>query len=221
MIASESPIWRIAKIVLGGAVFLAFLGILALLATNGSKTGLALTAVAAFGPVALYFGMKRPLVFPFAFYAFMVPFDNLLTIAHFGTVTKLLAIICGAAMVYYLMRNRTYVKPSRSLWLWGIAIVWMALSVLWAIDPKLSVTRLATFGELFLLFLGLSLLPARKQDLNIVLLAVCLGGVAASLYGAYLFHSGTAQFIQGAKITSGRVYLQNAENFIDPNHFGA
>ena len=47
-------------------------------ATGGSKTGIVLASIIALSPFAIYAAISRPFVFPFAAYAFLTPFNDIL-----------------------------------------------------------------------------------------------------------------------------------------------
>src|SRR5579872_4359503 len=57
----------------------------------GSKTRIAIALMLALSPVLLWVAISRPVLFPLSVYVMFVPFDNLLGISNFGTLTKLLA----------------------------------------------------------------------------------------------------------------------------------
>lgn len=181
----------------------------------GTKTGFALAMLAVLGPVAAYAALTAPLVFPFALFVLLVPFDNLLGFSSAGTVTKLVAIASGMALVLYLVRTRRIVVPDRSILWWGALMLWVIASLLWAIDPKVGALRAATLLELMTLFAAVSFMPIDRRALGWVVAAVIASGVLAGGYGAYIFHSG----IDVSK--NGRLFLSNDETLIDPNQFAA
>lgn len=198
-----------------GMFVLAVLSTLGLTVFSGTKTGVALALAAATGPLALYGAIVAPLIFPFSLFAVLVPFDNLLSLSAFGTFTRLLAIACGACLVFWLLRTRRAIAPDRALWWWILLALWAATSMIWAIDPEMSVAHMLTLCQLLSLFAALALFPIERRTLYIILGAVVLSGVLASGYGAYLFRHGTDVGAQG------RLFLANDNDVIDPNHFAA
>lgn len=181
----------------------------------GTKTGAALALLAVLGPVCAYSALTAPLVFPFAFFILLVPFDNLLGFSSFGTITKLVAIFSGAALVLYLARTRKIVVPDRSVLWWGGFALWVVASLLWAIDPVYGAARVATLLQLMVLYGAVVLMPIDRRALGWLVVAIILSGVLAGGYGAYLFHSG----IDVSK--NGRLFMANDDTLIDPNQFAA
>lgn len=181
---------------------------------QGSKTITLLAVVLGLAPVVLYIATKWPIIFPVCFYILFIPFDNLLGVSQFGTVTKLLAILSGIALAFWLIRHKQANRVPISVKIWGILLFWMSLSVLWAIDPTLSGARLISFTLLFLLYLALAVMPAKLRDLKAMLLASVVGGVVAAGYGTYLFYHGLGLILK-------RLIISNGQDAIDPNHFAA
>jgi O-antigen ligase len=210
---------RPRELVVGAMLALGALATLGITALAGTKTGVALAFAAVVGPLAAYGAIFAPLVFPFTFYVMLVPFDNLLSTAAFGTVTRLLAILCGASIVFWLIRTRRAIMPERSVFLWGLLWLWSAVSLTWAIDPAFGYTRFFTFTQLLALYFAVSLVPIDRRTLRIVVAGIILGSVIAAGYGAYLFG-------HGIDTQSGRLFLSNDvdvvySGHIDPNHFAA
>jgi hypothetical protein len=170
--------------------------------TLGTRTGLAL-GVATIGiPIATYLAITRPILFPFGLYVVLVPFDNLLVIPHWGTLTKLAAICSGAAIAFWMLRKKQILPLRQPLVLWGILILWAAASFSWALDVSdYSVAIFATLVQLFLLYAALSLIPVSDRDLRVVSFCVILGATAAAAYGIYLFS-------HGMDIYKGRLFIE-------------
>lgn len=198
-----------------GIAILALLAAVGAIMLAGTKTGFALAFLAVVGPIAVYTALAAPLVFPFALFIVLVPFDNLLGLSSFGTLTKLVAIASGAALVLYLVRTRRVTLPDRSILWWAGYLLWVVCSLLWAIDAPYGASRLATLAELMTLFFAVSLMPMDRAKLGWIVGTIIASGVLAGAYGAYIFHSG----IDVSK--NGRLFLANAQTLIDPNQFAA
>src|SRR5579863_9914200 len=197
-------------------VVLALLSALGAIALSGTKTGVALALAAAAGPFAVYGALFAPFAFPFAAFVLLVPFDNLLSVAAFGTLTRALAVACGGAFVLYLLRTRRIIVPDRALVLWMLFCTWALASAMWAIDPEASYAHLFTLFQLLALYGVASIMPVARTSLGIVIAAVIASGASAGLYGAYVFHHAGAQVS-----ANGRLFLANDTNIVDPNHFSA
>lgn len=192
-------------------------------AMAGSKKEIAVAVVVATVPIMLYLALTRPFIFPFSLYVLLVPFDNLLSIdPHYGTVTKLVAICAGVALLFSLVRNRRIVSPDRAMFVWLALLVWMSLSVFWSIDSDTAVAKLVTYAELILLYVVVAVTPITTKEFRILLGAVVLGGLVSSVYAVHLFHSGVD--VQKAEIDqqmAARVIVRAGEAKIDPNAFAA
>lgn len=200
-----------------GFAILACAGVaaLAITALAGTKTGVALALISIGGPVLGYVAIVAPLVFPFGLYVLLVPFDNILNVGAFGTLTKLLAIVAGAAIIFYLVRTKRAVAPPRSLLLWCAFLAWATLTAFWAIDQGAVFRMLPTAIELLILYAAISVLPAERSNFRYVALATIGGGILAAAYGAYLFHHGIDLYY------GGRLRITTDTGAIDPNHFAA
>lgn len=219
--------WMVAQIRAGaratltpkvlGAVLVMILGAIGAYASvtlAGTKTGIALAGLCIFGPAAAYAAIVSPMTFPFLIYILVVPFDNLLAMHAFGSVSRLIAIAAGGAMAFYLLRTRKAVPTPKLMAIWFIYYLWMFASTFWAIDSKASFALFPTAVQLFALYLVIALMPVTYAELRRITLVIILSFVGAAAYGVYLFHSGAAV---GA---GDRLWLSNAANqTIDPNHF--
>ncbi|MBV8489144.1 MAG: O-antigen ligase family protein [Candidatus Eremiobacteraeota bacterium] len=200
-----------------GIAIAAAFGIVACAAVTlfaGTKTGMVMALVSVAGPVLLYAAIVAPLVFPFCAYVALVPFDNILDISAFGTLTKILGIVSGAAILFYLVRTRKAVRPSPALLLFGALYFWMVLSAFWALDTASVFSLLPTMVALLVLYAAISLFPADERSVRWVVLTTILGSVVAALYGAYLFH-------HGLDARNNRLWITTDTGTIDPNHFAA
>lgn len=203
---------------LAGGLLVAFGGLVAALAVSalaGTKTGFVLALTAIGGPLAFYLAIVAPLVFPFGLYVGLVPFDNLLTLSAFGTLTKVLGMASGAALIFYLVRTRRAVRPSPSLMIWGALYLWAATTAFWAYDQTLVFGALLTSIQLAVLYAAICVFPSDRHAVRWTTIAIIVGGIAAAAYGAYLFHNGTDIYY------GSRLRITTDSGAIDPNHFAA
>jgi O-antigen ligase len=205
---------RPPQLVAGAMLALGAVAALGITVLAGTKTGVALAVAAVLGPLAAYGAICAPMIFPFTLYVTIVPFDNLLNTSAFGTVTRLLAILCGASIVLWLIRTRRAIMPDRSVLFWGAVWLWSAISLIWAIDPTFGYVPLLTFAQLLVLYFAVSLVPIDRRTLRIVVAGIIFGSVIAAGYGAYLFG-------HGMDTLNNRLFLENDNNIVDPNQFAA
>jgi hypothetical protein len=212
-------------LLLVGITALGLMSAAAMFIVGGSKHDIVFSLAVTALPVTVIIAATRPLVFPFGLYVLALPFDNLLDIPGFGTITKLLGLLSGACILFWLIRHNRLTKPSLALIVWLAFLLWASLSVFWAADASSALSRLLTYVELILLLAGLAVIPADRTDIMALIFACIVGSLIAALYAIYLFHSGdnlVYQQVGGVKV--GRVFIQGAQNVkgdeIDPNHFG-
>jgi exopolysaccharide production protein ExoQ len=201
-----------------GAAIVAFLGLIASYAgvqMAGTKTGAALAILAVTGPVLVALSLFSPLVFPFGLYALLTPFDAILVISSASTVTKVIGALSAGALIFYLLRTKRAADPDLSVAMWLLYTLWLTSSMFWAIDSTRSLDLLPTALLLFALYAVVSLVRVNLPTLDTVSRFVMAGGVAASVYALYLYHTGMA-------IREQRLWLvtDNGMNW-NPDHLSA
>jgi O-antigen ligase len=212
---SESPRHAFSPLLFALAVVALSVAAAYLLA-GGSKKDVALALAVAAAPVLIYLAIKRPFIFPFGLYAVLVPFNHLSFVEGLGTMTKLAGILASAALIFYVVRTKRWVRPPRVLFAWLAFVTWICASVLWAVNPDGSLYVIGILLQLFALFAVTSIVEVSPRELRIVLALIALGGIAAAAYGGKLF-------LAGAQTESNRLFLQSAVQgqSVDPNHFSA
>lgn len=184
---------------------------------SGTRFGAALALLAGVGPIAVLCALRAPLLFPFGLLVLLVPFDNLLVLKSFGTLTKLLALASDVALIAWYLRTRLHVTPSRALICWlGFAVL-AAASFTWAPQADMGIPMALSVGSLMLLYAFVSFMPLSRKTLEAVIGMTVAGATIAGAYGAYLFHRGVDVG------QDGRLMIASADGSgsIDPNHFAA
>ena len=211
------------RAVVAAAVLLVLGGIATIIAASGGIAAfnfpvkLAIVGIcAAFGLALTYF---RPILFPFAAYLYMVPFDNLLQTGS-GTITKFLGLACAVVVLLVLLNRNYVVNPPVAVALWGAFLVWNVCSLMWSEDPGFRPDLLLQTAQLFALYFIFSMLKIRRSDLNVLLTAVVAGGATCAGYGVWLFSHGTA--IHNDSALSHRLtIIVSPGSFINADHFAA
>ena len=193
--------------------------VLLALVMSGSTPKMAMAAIIVLVPVLALTAWKKPMLFPYAAYALLVPFDNLLAVSTFGTATKLLGFAAGAAFLFWTLRRRRIVAPPASLILWALLLTWMALSLIWTSSPADGMRGFQTMLQILLLYTVISMTPIDTKDLTWLLRGLICGGIAAAIFGIYVFHYQNPIEAELQR-EFGRVAIQFGENAtIDVNHF--
>lgn len=181
---------------------------------SGTKTGTVLSLVTTIGPALLYASLTAPLSFPFAVYMFLSPFDSVLNMDQFGTITRLLGAASAAALLFYMIRTKRAIEPPKATALWIVLLLWMAASMFWAIDVASAQALLPTMLQLFGLYVIVAMMPLKLPSLQRITVAVALGGIASALYGIYMD-------VTGAGIFKDRLFIHTDSSALNPDHFAA
>ena len=159
-------------------------------------------------------------------YAFLVPFDAVLTAGQAGRIhlhtTWFVAIeACGILLMVGVLERGFVRPPQAALWL-SLFVFWAVLSSAWAIRSEIAPFRLPELLLLLLLYLvAVSSRVTEKELDTIVWLAVLGGSVAASI-SLYQFSQGQ-YFIRpdAPQIETGRAALSAGAFATEPNALGA
>lgn len=200
-----------------GLGFIAAFGIIAAFASvalAGTKTGMVVALASTIGPALLYAMLAAPITFPFSVYVLLVPFDSILNLPQFGTLTKLLGLAAALALLFYMIRTKRMKEPPKATALWLLLSLWMTASLFWAIDVQSAQNILPTSLSLFGLYVVVSMLPLSIGGLRQVVAAVLTGGVVSALYGIYFFHSGA-----GLVKDQDRLFIRTDTSVMNPDHF--
>jgi putative inorganic carbon (hco3(-)) transporter len=188
----------------------------AVLLGSGTKMSMVLAFGLAAAPIAIYIAIRQPFIFPFGLYAALVPFNHLVVIHGFGTMTKLAGVASGVALLFYILRTKRVARPSTALFAWLAFVTWACMSAAWAAHPETSLGLINILLQLFFLFAVTAIAPIDSTELRWLLAAIAAGGVAAAAYGGKLFLGGTQTLDNRLFIDSA-----NAGEYLDPNHFAA
>jgi hypothetical protein len=177
---------------------------------SGSPLGLMLAIAIAIAPVGLALAVTRPLIVPFALWAALVPFDNLLVIGGIGRIGKPLGAAAAFAAILTMLIRRRALMPPASVGVWTLLALFATMSLWWASSPDFGVLILQQTASLLIVGAILSMLPADRRDLGALFCGIVGGGVAASIYAIVLY-----------AVTGHPLFIGDAQRPIDHNHFGA
>ena len=205
--------WKFALIALGVGVYgvLAFIGFnLALAPTGcpmfwnvfaiycGTHTGMALALCLFVTPIAAYFAVKRPWLFPVTLYALLVPSDSYLNFTSLtggSSLTKVAAILATGAMIWYLARTKRFVNPGSATVAWLVYGAYASLTLLWGFHVEdNTLTLWGTLWQLIFFYVILACARIEEDEFRIVLIAWMIGNMFASCFGASVFGFGGAKF---------------------------
>ena|GEM_PF-387182 len=175
------------------------------------------SAIVFLGPALVWLALARPVLFPYALFALLVPFDNLLGIGSSGTVTRLLGLASGACFLFTIVRTRRIIAPGATIGWIAAMLLYGAITLVWSIDPTTGNLDWRTLFELGALYTIASLVPIRGRDLRVIVAAIIFGGVLAGLYGIYTFHGERAALLS-ADVT-GRLWFSFGGHRMDVNLF--
>ncbi|MBA4373992.1 MAG: hypothetical protein C0402_14170 [Thermodesulfovibrio sp.] len=163
-----------------------------LIAGIAIATGKLIYLGALFVPLMIYLSLMHPFIFPFGAYAFLIPFDQLLSLGDFGgglTLTKVLGIcIIPVLFMKGTMENKMH-APDPTTFLWISLVLYAVLSVLWAIQPGVAGGRVSTAVGLILLYLMSASYKAQRSELEALKWCILCGGILAAILTINNFRS--------------------------------
>lgn len=146
-------------------------------------------------PICIYLSITRPFIFPFGLYAFLIPFDSILSVsgtAQGATLTKLLGILTiPVLLVKGSFENRIKKPEVASIW-WIFFVIYSISSIAWSIMPDKAWSRIPTLVGLFLLYFVASFYRPFEDELEILKKFIIIGGLLASVISIYYFLSGSS-----------------------------
>jgi O-antigen ligase len=170
----------------------------------GSHTGMALAASIYVFPIALFFAIRRPWIFPVALYALMVPSDSYLNFTQLtggSSLTKIAAILATMAILFKLFRAKKFVNPGGAPLAWTVYAIWCSMTILWAFNPNEDVISWwFTLLQLVAFYVVLVVAPIDEQDFRIVFNSFIVGAMFASLFGAYTFGVGGHKIVNEGRL---------------------
>jgi O-antigen ligase len=143
--------------------------------------------------VALF--VARPLRTVLPLYAATLPIASVVRLgvpfpAPFNTLSSLLGGLTIAAGVGHIILYRRGRVPTLPVAMWMLFLAWAGVSAFWALSIGSAVDEVVLAVSLLSLLVVVSLLPAEEPDLDVLRLAIILGGIAVGLYALVLIPSG-------------------------------
>jgi len=151
--------------------------------------------------------LRWPVESSLGLYAFLVPFDDVATLASGGdagpTLTKFVG--GGAALILVgvgLVERRLTPPPRAALWL-TLFILWAGMTSVWSFDTQNAYLRLATAGGLIAVYLSAVSLHVTEKELRAMIWLAILGACAAAVYSLHAFSRGTMYTGRASLILGG------------------
>jgi O-antigen ligase len=179
----------------------------------------AVGSVLAFLPLLIYIALRRPLGLPFALYAILAEFDNLLPPGPMGTIAKLSGFLLLVVIFVKLLYGKRFTKSGYELLAWFLYFTWTAASLIWTIDFGGGIKELQQYVSLFLLYALLSVSTADATDIRTATLAVSSAGVMVGLFELASYHS--AALNSTTSVLRATLSASDTNNVVDPNQLGS
>ncbi len=146
----------------------------------------------------------------------LLPFEGISVIGEGERGLMSLAFVVSLWIVFAvgIVSGRLQRPSLTTIWC-GAFVAWVASSILWAVRPDISLNHIATVVALFLFFLVVSSFRPTKAEFNCIITLTVVGGVVASLYSLYQFHSGISLVTR----ESIRATLSAGDTLVNPNRF--
>ena len=176
---------------------------------------------------------RRPVAASLGIYAFLLPFDSVLSIGQAGSIHLhfiwfVAAAVCGILLVRGLL-GRGFVRPPHAV-LWPSLIVfWGMMSAWWAINTEKAVFRLPIIALFLILYLAAACVRVSEKELAMIGWLAILGGCVAATAGLYELHQGRSFLPSHPNLgtgpvvyePTGRETLVLAGRQTDPNELAA
>jgi putative inorganic carbon (HCO3(-)) transporter len=126
---------------------------------------------------------------------FTLPWENAVNVPGVGAVSRMVGLFAGGAWLLSVIATRSIRRPAPPYVVACLLVGWNWLSVLWSINPEVSIGRSATFLQLLLMAYILWDTARTAPDVRRVLQAYVLGAWVAviSLIENYIVY-GAAQY---------------------------
>src|SRR5262245_20652729 len=145
---------------------------------------------------------------------FGLPLEELAAVTGGGMLAKLLGLaVVGGWLLHALLWREPLGAPAIGLPVAGL-ILWAGLSVLWAVDPGVSLHMLLTYVQLLGLYLLVVNVLRTPATLRRALYAHVAGGVVLAVIGLYLTWEGVLQRGRTAIVVDQQLLME-------PNAFAA
>jgi O-Antigen ligase len=147
--------------------------------------------------------LLMPVQLSLGVFAFTLPFDSILLIGRGVTLAWLVGAAAGAILlVYGIMAKRLQKPPRAALWL-GIFVLWTCASLVWSLDPAMSMERLPSVLSLYGLYVVAISFRIHPEERRAVVLLAIAGGSVAACYAIREFAQGTAWVGSRASLVVG------------------
>jgi O-antigen ligase len=186
---------------------------------SGSKISLLLALGTTLGPLAVYAALRSPLIFPLCAYILVLPFDSLSSLGSGGTLAKILGVLTAAAIFIKVLRRGESVAPPVAVALWIALLIWMGVTMFWALGLHDGIVGFQMYASLIMLFVLLAIVRVEPAEFSAIMGAVVVAGVISASYVAYLYHSGQSLVTANAGVS--RVIIAVGDSSIDPNALAA
>lgn len=143
-------------------------------------------------PFLVYLSIKKPFIFPFGLYAFLLPFDSVLTIANIETgptVTRYLGLLTIFILLIKGSVEKKFIKPSVPTILFVLFVMYAFSSILWAADQESVWFRIPNAGSFLFLYVIVTSYKVQKSEYEILKWCILAGGLLAAIFVIYNYSS--------------------------------
>lgn len=165
-----------------------------------------------FAPFLAVLVLKRPFLFPFGLYVFLLPFDELLAVtggSGGATLTKLLGMSTIAVFFLKGIVEKRMRLPDRTTSYWVLLVAYSMASLAWSANFSATLNVLQTVVGLFLLYLVVASYKVKKSEFALLKRIILAGGMIGALFLIYLFLQGSIQ--------DDRIFIVMGGRSTDPN----
>ena len=130
-----------------------------------------------------------------AAYAFFLPFGSTLKVpvgpAPFNTVSTLLGLAAAFGLILHLLGTRRSVHElPGTVFFWLLFVAWLGLTLLWSVDPAVSLSKLRILVSLIGFYTLASLIRFDRRGLRWIELAAVAGAMVVAVQALHLAAAG-------------------------------
>ena len=138
--------------------------------------------------------------------------------APFNTISSLFGALAVAAGLLHLLLYRDGRVPSWPMVLWLTFLGWVTLTVWWSADPADTASTLTLAFSLLILLGVVAFLRFEAVDVDVLRVAIIVGGAAVGIYALYLILQGASLPTHGV---STRLSIKSSAQDANPNILAA
>ncbi len=136
--------------------------------------------------------MRQLAILTFWIFVFTVPWQNTVLVVEVGTISQAVGVVAFVAAILACLSEAKVRRPDRTLLLAAAFVLYAATSILWSQSSEITVPKVMTLAQLFLMLWVSSELIADGSQIQSLMSAYVLGALVGALAILWQVASGNA-----------------------------